>query len=79
MCNMCVMMIEIKTIEGGQKRCLLTKGDQIYEQKIDNNIFPVRPLETAKVNFDPYILIKHFWKLLLLVDRSKLTDLGTMM
>ena len=26
MCNMCVMMTEIYTIEGGQKRCLLTRG-----------------------------------------------------
>ena len=28
MCNMCVMLIE-----GGQKRCLLTRGDQIKKQK----------------------------------------------
>ena len=28
MCYMCVMMTEIETIEGGQKRCLLTRGDQ---------------------------------------------------
>ena len=25
---MCVMMTEIKTIEGGQKRCLLTRGNK---------------------------------------------------
>ena len=28
MCYMCVMMTEIETIEGGQKRCLLSRGDQ---------------------------------------------------
>ena len=33
MCNMCVMMTEIKTKEGVQKRSLLTRGDQIYEKK----------------------------------------------
>ena len=32
--KMCVMMNEIQTIEGGQKRCLLTKGDEIKKQKI---------------------------------------------
>ena len=26
---MCVMITEIQIIEGGQKRCLLTRGDQI--------------------------------------------------
>ena len=31
---MCVMITEILTIEGGQKRCLLTRVDQIYEKKI---------------------------------------------
>ena len=35
---MCVMMTEIKIIEGGQKRCLLTRGDQIKKnKKIKNN------------------------------------------
>ena len=31
MCNMYVMT-EIKTIEGGQNRCLLTRGDQIKKK-----------------------------------------------
>ena len=30
---MCVMMTEIYIIEGGQKRCLLTRGDQIYKKR----------------------------------------------
>ena len=34
MCNMCVMMTEMWTIEGGQKRCHLTRGDQIYLKKM---------------------------------------------
>ena len=33
MCYMCVMMTEIETIEGGQKRCLLTRGDKKKESK----------------------------------------------
>ena len=32
-CNMFVMMTEIYTIEGGQKRGLLTKKDQIEKRK----------------------------------------------
>ena len=28
------MMIEILTIEGGRKRCLLTRGDQIYKKTL---------------------------------------------
>ena len=31
---MCVMMTEIQTLEGGQKRSLLTTGDQIYLKKV---------------------------------------------
>ena len=33
-CN-CVMMIEIQTIEGGWKRCLLTRGDYIKKYLIN--------------------------------------------
>ena len=41
MYNVCVMMPEIQTIEGGPKRCLLTRGDQIYKKnkKKLKNIF----------------------------------------
>ena len=28
MCNMCVMMTETQTIEGGQKRCVLTRREK---------------------------------------------------
>ena len=30
--DMCVMLIEIQTIEGGHKRCLLTRGDQTFKK-----------------------------------------------
>ena len=33
MCNVCVMMIEILNIEGGNKRSLLTRGDQIKKKQ----------------------------------------------
>ena len=31
---MCVMMTEIQNIEGGQKKCLLTRGDQKFKKNI---------------------------------------------
>ena len=42
MCNVCVIMTEIQTIEGGQKRCLLTRGDQKKTQSKETVNFNVR-------------------------------------
>ena len=49
---MCVMLIEIYTLEGGHKRCLLTRKDQVYEKK--------KKLFLA--SFSIIYCIKNFWK-----------------
>ena len=58
-------MTEIQTIEGGQKRCLLTRGDKIKKKEGRREKFKLGVYETSLVTFQHLIgsrlwLMRHY-------------------
>ena len=61
---MCVMMTEIQTIDGDQKRSLLTRGDQIYKKIIKKsfNNKEVRRTHSKYLSLYCWVLLVHLNK-----------------